>query len=224
MQIPKKRTLSDIVTERIKSYILNNRLVAGDKLPSEKELIEQLGVSRTVVREALKILQMVGVIRIKSGEGIFVDDPSLKSVVSHFSFQWRNDATKMNELLETRIVLELGAIDMAIKHYSPALIEEMEIWNEKIRVKKNGFDQEDLGFHRSLFQATGNSVYLQLSEILTDFFNAVHTDNFHYEQELRQSFEQHAEIISWIKRKNAKMAKQIMMLHLEPLYLSMEQT
>lgn len=222
MQIPKKNTLSDIVTERIKNYIVTNQLIAGDKLPTEKDLIEQLGVSRTVVREAIKILQLVGVIR-KSGDGIFVDDPTLKSVSNHVSFQWKNNTKKMTELLETRIVLELGAIEMAIKHYSPSHIEEMELWNERLRTKQESFDAADLGFHRSLFQATTNSVYLQFSEILTDFFNAIGINSEIYlENQAAKSYEQHNEIITWIKRKNAKMAKQIMMLHLESLSTTMK--
>lgn len=215
--IPPKKKLGDIVTERIKSLIVTNKLQTGDKLPSEKELMELLGVSRTVVREALKTLQVVGVVRTKSGEGIFVDDPSFKIVTNHVSFQWQNDAKKMKELLETRKLLELDAIELAIAHYDQSLIEAMEQWNEKINEQKVHFEVIDKGFHRSLFQAGGNSVFLQFSDILSEFFNAVGNDDPSYEEKAYQSYIEHKDIIHWIKRKNVKCAKQSMLLHLESI-------
>ncbi|MBO9605587.1 MAG: FadR family transcriptional regulator [Paenibacillaceae bacterium] len=222
----KKPTLVEIVTERIKTYIVENGMNAGDKLPSEKDLVEMVGVSRTVVREALKSLQLVNIVRIKSGDGIYVEDPSLRSVVDHLSFRWKINPVRQNELLETRIVLELGAIDMAIRHYNPLYIDEMERWNDKIRIAltENRIpDDEDLGFHHTLFKATGNETYAQLSEVLQDFFPPASDGQFGrtMEEILRDNLtipEEHADILHWLRQKNTAKAKKSMKAHLMGLY------
>lgn len=209
--------LSDIVTERIKAYIVANRLAPGDRLPNEKELVEKFAVSRTVVREALKALHMVDVVRIKSGDGLFVGEPSLKSVANYVFYQWKHDARKMRELLDTRIVLELGAVEMAIRHYDAALLDAMEQWNVRIKDRQVDPDDGDHGFHRALFAATGNGVSVQLSDILTDFFHAPSARGWIAEPIWKDAYEEHAELLAAIRRKNVKVAKQIMSLHLETL-------
>ncbi|MBO9607139.1 MAG: FadR family transcriptional regulator [Paenibacillaceae bacterium] len=209
--------LSDIVTERIKAYIVANRLAPGDRLPNEKELVEKFAVSRTVVRESLKALHMVDVVRIKSGDGLFVGEPSLKSVASHVFYQWKHDASKMRELLDTRIALEQGAVEMAIRHNDARLIEEMEQWNRRLQAQEVDPDEGDLGFHRALFAATGNGVYAQLSDILTDFFHAPAARGRIAEPVWKDACGEHAEIVAAIRRKNVKVAKQMMALHLETL-------
>src|SRR5699024_918890 len=74
------RTISSEIVSIIKDNLLRGALKPGDKLPTEKELMEQLGVSRTPVREAVKILEAIGVIQIKRGEGMFITN-----TLSHFT-------------------------------------------------------------------------------------------------------------------------------------------
>ncbi|MDT3995580.1 GntR family transcriptional regulator, partial [Mammaliicoccus fleurettii] len=70
----KRTSLVDVAVENLKEYITEHQFKNGDKLPSEKMLIEQLGVSRTVVREAISRLQQSGLIQVKSGSGMFITD------------------------------------------------------------------------------------------------------------------------------------------------------
>ncbi|MNI34594.1 HTH-type transcriptional regulator LutR [compost metagenome] len=223
MQKIEKKSMVDIVTERIKSYIRTNQLSAGNKLPSEKEWIAQLGVSRTVIRESLKSLQIIGIIRIKPGEGIFVDDPSLKNIAEHISYRWKNSAKEMKELLASRIVLELGAIEMAVLNYDLSRIAEMKAWNDKMLKPDENRSLADHEFHRSLFKATGNSTYFQLSQMLNNFFNFVKLPSTNTDEQFMLSHSEHQEIINWILRKNIKLAKKMMLLHLEVLFDSIEE-
>ncbi|MEF3305056.1 FadR/GntR family transcriptional regulator [Paenibacillus sp. GYB003] len=220
MDIPEKVNLSQIVCERIKSYILENDLKAGDKLPSEKQLIDSLGVSRTVVREALKSLETVGFIKIKTGDGIYVHGLSLKPVLDQVSFRWMRDERRMKELWATRRVLELGAVEMAIERYDLEAIGEMERWNREMAAAIESGRlpiDEDLQFHRALFRATGNKTFFELSEVLTDFFTSVRERHFGNVEETRQSWIEHGNLIRYIRDKNTAEAKREMERHLMPL-------
>ncbi|RKN80694.1 FadR/GntR family transcriptional regulator [Paenibacillus ginsengarvi] len=219
MDIPEKVNLSQVVSDRIRTYIIENKLKAGDKLPSEKQLIDSLGVSRTVVREALKSLETVGLLKIKTGDGIYVDGLSLKPVLDQVSFRWMQDERSMKELWETRRVLELGAVEMAIERADAEAIEQMVYWNRQMEAaigqKRLPID-EDLQFHRALFRATGNKTYFELSEVLTDFFTGVREKHFGDGEGTQQSWLEHNNIIRYIRDKKTAEAKREMENHLLP--------
>lgn len=216
-----KTSLVQIVNERIKQYIVDQGLKPGDRLPYEREWVEQLQVSRTVVREALKALQFVGIVRIKSGDGIYVDDPSMDIVTEQISFRWKMTGTQMKELLDTRIVLELGAIDMAVRHADMALLNEIESRNEQLleTIDKVEYPkQEDMQFHLALFQATGNTSYCELSSVVHKFFRFNRLERLIDKAALKQSLTEHQQIIRAMKQKNAVLAKDVMLCHLQRLY------
>lgn len=220
MEKPEKMNLSHIVSERIKGYILDNGLSEGDKLPSEKQLIESLGVSRTVVRESLKLLEMLGFLKIKTGDGIYVDSVSFKAVLDQMSFRLRKNETKMKELLATRRILELGAVELAIERYDPVLIDQMDQWNDAMEIKINQRQiplEEDLRFHRSLFKATDNDTYFEFSELLSEFFISVRELHFSNVDDTRQSLIEHRNIVKFIRAKDTDSAKREMEQHLVPL-------
>jgi GntR family transcriptional regulator, transcriptional repressor for pyruvate dehydrogenase complex len=218
--IPPKMTLAQIVSDRIRNYIIDNNLKPGDKLPSEKDLTEALSVSRTVVRESLKSLQAMGMIRIKAGEGIYVDDSTLKSVHNLLDYHWKTNGIQLKELFETRKVLELGAINLAIENNEFEQLEEMDKWNQLYLEKINRNENPraaDIGFHRALFKATGNNTFYQLNEFTLEYFNTSILGSYNDREELKRSFEEHKEIIEWIKAKNVGNAQKVMLRHFEPI-------
>ncbi|MCU6712624.1 FadR family transcriptional regulator [Paenibacillus sp. J5C_2022] len=220
MEPSEKVNLSHIVSERIKAYITENGLSEGDRLPSEKQLIDGLGVSRTVVREALKSLEMLGIVKIRTGDGIYVSSLSLKPVLDQVSFRWHQSERKMHELLSTRRVLELGAVEMAIDRYDISLINEMDACNRAMMEKVDrGLSplEEDLAFHEALFRATGNETYGELSALISDFFLEIRLHHFANVDVSRQSILEHGRIVDAIKARDVARAKQEMELHLEPL-------
>lgn len=220
IEIPQKLNLSRIASDRIKAYITDNNLEAGSKLPSEKQFVEMLNVSRTVVREALKSLETLGIVKIKSGDGIYVNTISLKPVIDQVSFQWKENKKRMKELLATRRILELGAIEMAVEEYNLDIIDQMESCNrrmeEKMRKKQSSID-EDIEFHRLLFQATANETYYELSEVITEFFTAIREVHLSQAAALKQSLQEHSNIVRFIREKETDQAKQEMEKHLRPL-------
>jgi len=217
MDLAEKTTLPQIVCERIKLYIVEHELKAGDKLPSMNQLIDMLKVSRSVVREALKTLETLGVLRIKSGGGIFLDVPSFKPFMDQVSFQWKHNEQRIKELIATRRVLELCAVEMAIEHYDPHLLDQLELANKQMELsitKRKLPVEEDLAFHRALFKATGNQTFFELSDVVSEFFNQVRERHFVDVKNTITSFEEHKQIVEQIRKKNVDEAKAIMKKHL----------
>jgi len=101
------------VIEQIQERILNGEIKKGDKLPSERELSEQMNVSRTSIREAIRVLETMGVIESKQGEGNFICTNIEKSLIEPLSMIFKlNDGTWQN-VLELREVLELQTVKIA---------------------------------------------------------------------------------------------------------------
>nr|WP_249306167.1 FadR/GntR family transcriptional regulator [Lederbergia citrea] len=217
----RKQTLAEVVSDRIKTYISEEKCLPGDRLPSEKEMINMLGVSRTIVREALKTLQSQGIIEIKQGSGIFVKEIKLLSLFKKISPLLKLDKVRFKELIDTRIILELGAIDLAIKNYDVDQIKQMAIWNEAILEKAKKGEKpksEDLHFHSALFNSTGNETFIQLSSFISEYFNMNHLEEIVNLDGYIVSYKEHQLIIDSIMSKDVEKAKQAMKNHLHHLY------
>ncbi|MBS4208670.1 FadR/GntR family transcriptional regulator [Bacillus sp. FJAT-50079] len=217
----RKQTLAEIVSNRIKNYIADHNFQPGDRLPSEKEMIEMLAVSRTIVREALKTLQSQGIIDIKQGTGIFVKEIELHSYLKNISPFLKVNKVKFKELIDSRIILELGAIELAIENYHLEKINQMSYWNDALLEKTKRGEKpksEDLYFHKALFHATGNETFIQLSSIITEYFNMNHLEEVVNLDDYTTSYKEHKLVIDSIINKNMDDAKLAMRTHLQHLY------
>src|SRR5215831_14723138 len=118
--VSRAQSLVDTVVDQIHQLILNGRLRSGDRLPRESEFVEQLGVSRTVLREALGRLKATGLVTIERGRGMFVNDPG--GVVSCARFV-RNAMTispqDLAKFTEFRLILECHAARCGAATASP---------------------------------------------------------------------------------------------------------
>ncbi|CAM4018090.1 FadR family transcriptional regulator [Paenibacillus alkaliterrae] len=219
--ISKKQTLSSIVNERIKQFIVENDLRPGDRLPSEKEMMDKLNVSRTIVREGLKTLQSNGIIEIKPGSGIFVKEVSISDIFEQVSFGMKVDKVKFKEIIDTRIIIEQGAIELAIAHYDVSKIDKLIYWNNEIKGKIEHSikaKHEDMQFHSALFFATGNETYFQFSKIINAYFDMNDFEKINELSDFKTAYEEHQNIIRYILNKDIHSAKNEMKKHLSPLY------
>jgi GntR family transcriptional repressor for pyruvate dehydrogenase complex len=222
----KRLNLKDIVVEKLHKYIVDKQLQPGDRFLNEKEIIHLVGVSRTVVREALQALEAVGVLQIKPGDGIFVYESSMRHLVKQFAFRWSRDQTRMLELLETRLMLELSAIDLVVKRgitKATFKIEQLNELDDNIEQMARAIERnqpiinEDIDFHRILFKLTGNQTFYELSEVITQYFDEVRLTRLSEEKGYGQTLIEHQQIVSCIKQKDSEGAKKVMIKHLSPL-------
>ena len=108
-------TMTDQVEERLRNYFVERDLKMGDALPKETELIEALGVSRSVVREALSRLKMLGLIDVRKRRGMVLAEPDIFNGLERvMEPQFLSNET-MRQLAELRLMLEVGQVDFLMK-------------------------------------------------------------------------------------------------------------
>lgn len=175
--------LSDAVAEQITALVRSGQLAAGSRLPPERELAEQLGVSRTVVREALRILEKSGLLRVKHGSGRFVSERTSESRAPLLADRWlehhRAEMAELNhvlQLLEPEAVLEIPS------HLVPQVACETRALYERavaaIAARDSHLAAEiDCEFHAALCRCTPNRLLRDL--ILNLIASATESDSAH---------------------------------------------
>jgi DNA-binding FadR family transcriptional regulator len=166
------------VQEEIRSYVIDNKMQPGERLPSENALAERLGVSRNVVREAIKALEAQGLLEVRVGLGVFVKPANLDDFLTNFAYSLLFDGRSVIELYEIRQRLELSYAQDAVKLLSDESLTEMErLLAEMEQHFRDGKDfiLQDLALHRLLFGSVGNATLLKLFDI----FGTIYTNTRH---------------------------------------------
>lgn len=212
---PVKRTsLTSQVMEAVKSYIIDNNLQPGDRLPTEKELTATLGVSRNILREALKSLEAVGLIQIKVGDGMYVSDFDYSSVVTHISFALARNGQELEHFLQARLIIEVGALDLVVERLTDADIEMLEKHNANVKNAGNVEEraEADLEFHRYLLAIAGNPVLNEFGTFLAMFFTETQSLTDRHSTQITASA--HGALIEALRSRDAELAKDIMRKHI----------
>ena len=167
----KTRKIYAEIVEQIKQLIKSGDLNPGDKLLSERELSERLGVSRASVREALSALEIMGLIEVKQGEGTFIRQTSIDSIIGPMALILSMENDSLMELLEVRKVMEVDAAGLAAERATQEQLDEMrgalEQMTSDLNEGKLG-ESADLVFHYAIYKATHNSVLLRLMNTVSD--------------------------------------------------------
>src|SRR6516164_8494855 len=127
---------SDVLAGELRERILTGELAEGDPLPPERELVKQTQMSRATVREALRILEVQNLIRVKTGRagGAFVQRPTTKSMANSVTMVIRGRRIRMAALLETREAIEPACAQLAAKYRTDADLERLDKANKAISV------------------------------------------------------------------------------------------
>ncbi len=215
------RSIHQELQERIKEYILVNKLQPGDPLPPETQLAEQLHVSRAVVREALRSLESLGVIRSRRGEGRYVNAFNLDPIVQNLGYSMLFDAEDVCELLEVRERLEAGFIGDAIAAMDEATLEQLRELVEEMRQKAargESFLDEDLAFHRAIYQVVGNHLLLKLLDVFWDVYKNLREQRLHMikdMEDLEKEAQNHVGILEAIEAKQVQLAQRRLIEHFD---------
>jgi GntR family transcriptional repressor for pyruvate dehydrogenase complex len=208
-QRSKPEKAAQIVAKQIKQAILNGDLAVGDRLPSEKEMIEQFGYSRAVVREALRLLEGDGLIEVSAGRngGGIVTNPGTDQIMSNIDMLLRMQQTNVKEVYVAQRLIEPIVIKLAIENASSEdfvkiretidLIEQHPGDIELVRLQSNRF-------HTLLGEATKNNVISVVSAILRQIIV-----DFHYEGDEKEALSIariHRRILEAIEAKDVEVA------------------
>ncbi len=168
---------SELVAEKLRSLIVTGQVLPGAGLPSEKELVSQLGVSRTTVREALRILESEGLISTKPGPkgGIVVLRPGHDSLTRSLSLLLQLEEAPFSAILEARRLLEPLCANLAATRATPEELFELRASLEALRVSVGNtpqYVQEQLRFHLGVFAAAHNAVLRLYTTSVGDLITA----------------------------------------------------
>ena len=210
--------LSDVVSERLLEAIREAHLPAGARLPSERELGDQFGVSRTVIREAIRHLAAKGVIKVRSGSGAHVADIDGTGVSESLALYLRRrgqlDPEKINEVRET---LELAIVRLAAERASKADLADIRRSCEDLAAAAGPQEaaRADLAFHRAIAEATGNELYLLLLDSIGDVMMDIRLATLTDPGRVKLAAEQHLKVAEALERRDAGAAIAAMQDHLE---------
>lgn len=216
------RTLAEVAVEVLVAPIRSGQLKPGDKLPTESEIMQQLGVSRTVVREAISRLQAGGLVETRHGIGTFVSE--LADTPWQLPISAVNTVMDALALLELREALEVEAAMLAAQRRTPAQLEAIRKALDALLALAEDVTSEvqqaidaDYAFHRTVVQATGNPYFL---EFLTHLGRAViprsriSMDNAGHRQYLHKLNQEHEQLYQAIAAQDAEAARAAARNHL----------
>ena len=166
-------TLMSQAADTLKRFILAEELVAGSKLPSERELSEILAVSRNIVREALSTLVAEGIVHKYAGKGTFVAEFDRQAVRVSMPLTVSQIGTTAREVREARAALEIGAVGLIVSRITPEEIAHLEeildVYESKHNEGKSTI-KEDIEFHLALIKAAKNKVIEEMGPLIYDVF------------------------------------------------------
>lgn len=167
----------------IMDLILSRNLDVGDPMPTENELCSALGVGRNTVREALKVLQALGVVEIRHGFGTFVAATSFESLGASLAFRGRlslrHGGAEALELVDVRQALESGLIGLAIDAMTERdllALESRVDAMEALAAQGMHFIDEDQDFHRLLYIPLHNELLSNLLEVFWNVYRQIHEE------------------------------------------------
>lgn len=216
----KSKKISEIVFENIKSEIISGTFSSGEKLPSERILAEQMGVSRPTIREAIKQLIFAGYLESSQGDGTYVKSLTGTLMPDTLKEQVEESKTLFTDLAEIRYLIEGWACEQAAKNRTDEDLKRMEAIVDnmsRVTVRKQ-FTGLDLEFHRTIAEMTKNTISLHLMKSISDIMIPVityHRENlFISDIEIEKLQHQHREIFAHIKAGDPQKARAAMEEHI----------
>jgi GntR family transcriptional repressor for pyruvate dehydrogenase complex len=160
---PREKMFVEIL-RRLRSIIEADRLQAGDKLPSERELSERLNVGRSSVREALRAVELLGLIETRRGEGTYINEAKNHRLVEVLASFILNDTTTKEELAETRFLIEKNAVQLASVRRTNVHVDQLSESVEQMG-EVTGIEDSvvaDRNFFKTVMEAANNSLLYRL--------------------------------------------------------------
>ena len=215
----KTQDLQGLIQEQLKIYIIENNMKSGDPFPTEYELSEKLGVSRTAIREALKRLETLGIIEVKPGVGRFVREFNFEVILNGLPYNLKMDMKSFREVLEVRFCLESQFIAKDINKFTKENIAELREILKKLEFQVlNNFEEKELvethsQFHCALYKNSDNSLLVSLIKIFSTIQRNL-TLMHRYKTKDRNLFiRQHQLLLEAIEKKDQNLAQKRLQEH-----------
>jgi len=217
-QVIKKTRVYEEVVKQLKELITSGELKPGEKLPSERELAKSFGVSRVSVRQALTVLETLGLIERKVGGGTFNVADKLDFEIEPILDAIMRKKDRLNQPLEIRRILEPNLARLAAERATEEDIRAMEVsmQHQKEQIERGELIiEEDSKFHYCITKATKNEIALKIVEAIHDLLWQTREESIKARQGSQLSYKGHQRILKAIKSRDGEKAYKAMMDHLE---------
>ncbi len=203
---------SRAVMNAVVDYIERSGLAPGDRIPTERQLMEALAVGRSTVREVLGQLQALGIVETRKGSGTYLLRPiSLDTVHLPLSIDAATVRDALLQTLDIRRGLEVEASALAALRRTDADIanmsEKLELM-ESVHLTKGTAGREDLAFHLSIYAATHNPLFPQILEQMREAFESFFDEPFDRPDFARRSFPFHRQLFDAIVARDVELARE----------------
>lgn len=228
-RIGRTDTLRNEVAEHIKGLVKNGQLKPGERLPTEREMAQKFGVSRTVIRDAVKTLVGVGILEVKHGVGIFVGIMNSNTVARQLSSLLINENDTIENLFGVRMVLETAAAGWAAEkktHSDLPRIFNFIKESKRLLIESNDLESywlHDHNFHLLVAELSANPVAVRLMENLLDLLQETRHLSIAIPGRNNLSVEEHIKILEAILQGQAETARLMMQGHLDSVLKSIKQ-
>lgn len=216
-----KRITEEIVSQ-IRDHIANGDFKAGDQLPSERDMAQQLGVGRPAVREALQVLEHTGFVEIIQGIGSFVKEIGKGTLTDPLQALLNGSDERYGEVYDFRIAIETWAVGQAAKQIKPDDLSRLRRILDRMRSSRNEnepVDELDTEFHLAIAQACKNGIYYHVVNTILHLLSRAtrisHEELFQSDEDQNTLLEDHEAIFNAIKDRDADRACNLMRNHLD---------
>ena len=212
-------SLVDKVEERLVGLLQQRKLKVGDVIPKEMELADTLGVSRTVIREALLRLRVVGLIESKKKKGSVITSPDIFNVMGKSLNPYILDEETLREMFELRLVLEIGMADFIFQRITPEDILQLKKIVSKEEPDMAGSHvfsiDHEITFHSKLYEITGNQSLKNFQKLLLPLFDYVHHGGLLKTHQTNGRFASHKGLVDILENGSPELFRNAMRNHLE---------
>ena len=221
--IKSKRIYEEIVLQ-VNGLIAEGKLKPGDRLMAERELADRFQVSRASVREAIRTLEMLGIIDIRPGEGTFIREAETDEIIRPLAMFLAVERCSALDMFEVRRVFETATAGLAAERATQEELDQIESTLENMKERLNLQDPEkgeefDAAFHYAVAEAAHNTLLTRLFKTISgDFAKAnsaarrqLYLDNSKNPQRI---IDQHSEILAAIRARSPEAASKAMLAHL----------
>ncbi len=213
--ILRSSTLVEQVCQKLATILRADRGQIDARLPAERDLAAKLGVSRNVIREATKRLELQGMLEIRQGQGTRVVDKLHKPLTASLSLMLPQEKDRMRQLFEVRLMIEPQNARLAAKRATRVQMKKIEAAHARLILAKevDAFVAADLDFHREIALASGNQIARLMLESLAELLAASHRTGFRTVSG-SGTLEEHAAILAAIRSRDLTAAESAMKIHL----------
>ena len=204
--------------KKLVEILQKKKLKVGDSIPKEVELAETLGVSRTVIREALLRLRMMGLIESKKKKGAVITSPDLFGIMSKSMNPHILDQETLKGIFEIRLALEIGMADFLFNRIRKEDLDEL---NDIVKKEPKITDQHlfniehEIAFHGKLYEITGNETLKKFQKMLLPVFDYVHRSGLLGKEMPLKKFVSHKGLVDILEKGTPEQFRNAMRLHLE---------